>query len=348
MIFIVVKFQVKPEWADRWVELVTPFTEATRAEPGNLWFEWSRSIDDPACSSCWSKRSATATRAPPTSTSAHFATAMANLPQALVATPKIISQTVPAGRLERAGRDDRLTGGRNLRRLIRFNPPAREGPPRRTARRAPPTRAARRWRTAPCRCRRGGRRARRSGVGTVAIVQSRASTTSTSSHVMGVETVAVGQPPHRVGRGHRVVAGVLVVVDEQRGGVPVLAPPGRGHLGRRPPLDLAGEGQRGAAQVAEAERRLDADVDVQPVAARRLRPADRTELVEHLVDDPGHPPDPLRRAVAASGRGRSATRRASRRQARREFQGWNSTVDICTAQITWASSVTHSSSACWP
>ncbi len=31
--------------------------------------------------------------------------------------------------------------------------------------------------------------------------------------------------------------------------------------------------------------------------------------------------------------------------ARREFQGWNSTVDICTAQITLASSVTHSSSA---
>ena len=48
MIFIVVKFQVKPEWADRWVELVTPFTEATRAEPGNLWFEWSRSVDNPA------------------------------------------------------------------------------------------------------------------------------------------------------------------------------------------------------------------------------------------------------------------------------------------------------------
>jgi quinol monooxygenase YgiN len=23
------------------------FTEATRAEPGNLWFEWSRSLDDP-------------------------------------------------------------------------------------------------------------------------------------------------------------------------------------------------------------------------------------------------------------------------------------------------------------
>jgi hypothetical protein len=32
--------------------------------------------------------------------------------------------------------------------------------------------------------------------------------------------------------------------------------------------------------------------------------------------------------------------------ARREFQGWNSTVDICTAQITLAISVTHSSYAC--
>jgi len=34
--------------------------------------------------------------------------------------------------------------------------------------------------------------------------------------------------------------------------------------------------------------------------------------------------------------------------ARREFQGWNSTVDICTAQITEPSSVTHSSSAVRP
>jgi hypothetical protein len=31
--------------------------------------------------------------------------------------------------------------------------------------------------------------------------------------------------------------------------------------------------------------------------------------------------------------------------ARRLFHGWNSTVDICTAHTTWASSVTHSSSA---
>ena len=34
--------------------------------------------------------------------------------------------------------------------------------------------------------------------------------------------------------------------------------------------------------------------------------------------------------------------------ARRLFHGWNSTVDICTAQITDPSSVTHSSSAVRP
>ncbi|MEV8310813.1 putative quinol monooxygenase [Streptomyces flavidovirens] len=47
MIFIVVKFPVKPEYADEWPQHVEAFTEATRAEPGNLWFEWSRSVEDP-------------------------------------------------------------------------------------------------------------------------------------------------------------------------------------------------------------------------------------------------------------------------------------------------------------
>ncbi|HOZ57019.1 MAG TPA: putative quinol monooxygenase, partial [Nakamurella multipartita] len=47
MIFITVKWPVKPEHADQWLDLVKDFTEATRAEPGNLWFDWSRSVDDP-------------------------------------------------------------------------------------------------------------------------------------------------------------------------------------------------------------------------------------------------------------------------------------------------------------
>ena len=47
MIFIVVKFKVKPDWSERWLGLVDSFTQATRQEPGNLWFDWSRSVEDP-------------------------------------------------------------------------------------------------------------------------------------------------------------------------------------------------------------------------------------------------------------------------------------------------------------
>ena len=47
MYFIVVKFRVKDEFSADWAELSRPFTEATRAEPGNMWFDWSRSLDDP-------------------------------------------------------------------------------------------------------------------------------------------------------------------------------------------------------------------------------------------------------------------------------------------------------------
>ena len=47
MIFIVVKFPVKAEYADAWPTHVEAFTTATRAESGNLWFEWSRSVEDP-------------------------------------------------------------------------------------------------------------------------------------------------------------------------------------------------------------------------------------------------------------------------------------------------------------
>lgn len=47
MIFITAKFRVRPEDADRWAEITADFTAATRAEPGCLWFDWSRSIEDP-------------------------------------------------------------------------------------------------------------------------------------------------------------------------------------------------------------------------------------------------------------------------------------------------------------
>ena len=47
MIFITAKFDVRPDDADRWPDITRAFTEATRAEPGCLWFDWSRSVDSP-------------------------------------------------------------------------------------------------------------------------------------------------------------------------------------------------------------------------------------------------------------------------------------------------------------
>lgn len=92
MYLIVVKFTTKPEWADRWLDLVADFTEATRAEPGNLWFEWSRSIDDPATFVL--VEGFTEDGAAPHVASGHFARAIADMPQALASTPKIISRQV--------------------------------------------------------------------------------------------------------------------------------------------------------------------------------------------------------------------------------------------------------------
>ena len=93
MIFIVVKFATKPEWADRWIELVTPFTEATRAEPGNLWFDWSRSVEDPneyVLVEAFRDGDAGGAHV----SSDHFKAAQSELPPYLASTPKIVSQSV--------------------------------------------------------------------------------------------------------------------------------------------------------------------------------------------------------------------------------------------------------------
>ena len=47
MIFIAVKFTIRPELSGEWLDRVEEFTGATRAEPGNIFFEWSRSVTDP-------------------------------------------------------------------------------------------------------------------------------------------------------------------------------------------------------------------------------------------------------------------------------------------------------------
>ena len=47
MILINVKYKVKPEKAEDFLDAVAEFTQATRSEPGNLWFEWYRAPQDP-------------------------------------------------------------------------------------------------------------------------------------------------------------------------------------------------------------------------------------------------------------------------------------------------------------
>jgi quinol monooxygenase YgiN len=93
VIFIVVKFKTKPEWSDKWIDHVDSFTEATRAEPGNLWFDWSRSVDDPATFvlvEAFADDDAAGVHV----NSDHFKAATVELPLALVETPKIINTTI--------------------------------------------------------------------------------------------------------------------------------------------------------------------------------------------------------------------------------------------------------------
>lgn len=95
MIFIVAKFTVKPEWADRWLDHARPFTEATRAEPGNLFFDWSRSVDDPH-TFVLVEGFVDGDAGREHVESDHFTTAQKTLPQALAATPQVISEQISA------------------------------------------------------------------------------------------------------------------------------------------------------------------------------------------------------------------------------------------------------------
>jgi quinol monooxygenase YgiN len=93
VIFITAKFRVRPQDVDAWPEITRPFTEATRAEPGCLWFDWSRSLDDQSeyvLVEAFRDGDAGSAHV----TSDHFKAAQRDLPPHLVETPRIVSQTV--------------------------------------------------------------------------------------------------------------------------------------------------------------------------------------------------------------------------------------------------------------
>lgn len=95
MLFIVVKFQVAPGHRDDWLSITDEFTAATRAEPGNLWFEWSRSTENPGefiLVEAFRDHRAGAAHV----NSEHFRAGLAAMRPALTCTPQIIHTEIDA------------------------------------------------------------------------------------------------------------------------------------------------------------------------------------------------------------------------------------------------------------
>jgi quinol monooxygenase YgiN len=93
MIFITAKFRVRPESAADWPTTTAGFTTATREEAGCLWFDWSRSLEDPneyVLVEAFRDAEAGAAHV----NSAHFKAAQESLPPHLLETPRIVSVSV--------------------------------------------------------------------------------------------------------------------------------------------------------------------------------------------------------------------------------------------------------------
>jgi len=94
MISIVVKFNVRPECSDEWLASIGEFTRAARQEPGNLWFEWSRSVENPhrfILLEGFRDADAGAEHV----NSDHFKEAMRQAPPMLADTPEILYAEIP-------------------------------------------------------------------------------------------------------------------------------------------------------------------------------------------------------------------------------------------------------------
>jgi quinol monooxygenase YgiN len=101
VIFIVVKWSVRPERSDTFLQDVAEFTTATRAEPGNLFFEWSRSVEDPHEFVLLEAFQDDA--AGPHVDSEHFKKAMAELGGTVTEQPRVINFQVPGDDWSRLG-----------------------------------------------------------------------------------------------------------------------------------------------------------------------------------------------------------------------------------------------------
>ncbi|KQB85983.1 putative monooxygenase YcnE [Corynebacterium lowii] len=93
MILINVVYRPKPEYVENFREKVADFTEATRAEEGNIFFDWYRSTDDPGVYVLLEAFQDDAAEAHVNSQ--HFKEACELFPELLLETPKIINTTIP-------------------------------------------------------------------------------------------------------------------------------------------------------------------------------------------------------------------------------------------------------------
>jgi quinol monooxygenase YgiN len=94
MIFIVIKFTIHADQSNEWLSLVDDFTHATRQEAGNIFFEWSRSVEDPhqfVLVEAFESSQAGSAHV----NSEHFRTAMTWMPDVIAETPQIVNVEVP-------------------------------------------------------------------------------------------------------------------------------------------------------------------------------------------------------------------------------------------------------------
>ena len=94
MIFITAKFRIRPGDADQWPQITGAFTDATRGEPGCLWFDWFRGVEDPTeyvLVEAFRDDEAGGAHVQ----SDHFKKAQETLPPHLTETPRIVNASVP-------------------------------------------------------------------------------------------------------------------------------------------------------------------------------------------------------------------------------------------------------------
>lgn len=93
MILINVKFHVRPEYAENFLDTVSWYTEACNAEPGCLFFEWYKDPQDPN-RYLLIEGYADGTDVDHVATE-HFKRGCEEMPQYLVETPDIINVHIP-------------------------------------------------------------------------------------------------------------------------------------------------------------------------------------------------------------------------------------------------------------